>query len=239
VKKMIISRRLSFVAIPIFLMCSLASAQTGSDAQAAKLENFANQALPKPFACPSPSSLGEVSLRISVDTKGNVSEVKALNGPEKLMPAAEACAKTWKFENPPSAPVTKPVALRYELRDCPPAESQRGDLQYSWGLRDSTNLVVAYVEGGEPPTPPYPEEERKAGKVGKMLLSVSLNADGTVKEVHVLQGLSPRMDKTVMDQLRALKFKAIHGISEAQLQGLLFQIIFHATCSVPIAYNVD
>jgi hypothetical protein len=42
-----------------------------------------------------------------------------------------------------------------------------------------------------------------------------------------------------MDQLRPLKFKVLEGISETQLQELLFQIVFHATCTVPIAYNVD
>jgi TonB family protein len=233
------NRRLSLVAIPVFLFCNLASAQTGTEAHAEKQENFDNQALPKAFACPSPSQMGDVSLRIVVDPKGNVSEAKALNGPEKLIPAAEACAKSWKYENPLSAPVTKNVIIRYDTKDCPAAESQRGDLQFSWGLRDRTNLVIAYVEGAEPPPPPYPEEERKAGKVGRMALSVSLNADGTVKEVHILQGLSPRLDKGVMDRLRPLKFKAIEGVSEAQLQGLFFQIIFHATCLEPAVYNME
>lgn len=232
-------RRLSLMSISVCLFCGLASAQTESQDLAAKQENSAKEALPKAFTCPSPSDLGDVSLRIVIDTKGNVSEVKALSGPETLMPAAEACAKTWKYENPPSAPVTKTVVLRYESKDCPAAESQGGKLQYSWGLRNRSNLLVAYVEGEQPPPPPYPEEERKAGRVGRMVLSVSLNADGSVKEVHVARGLSPRLDTAVMDLLRPLKFKPIQGVSEAQLQDLLFQIDFHATCPVQIVNNVD
>jgi TonB family protein len=232
------SRRLSLVAISVCLFCGLASAQTANQAQAAKLEEFA-QAQPKAFTCPSPSDSGDVSLRIVIDTKGNVSEAKALSGPEKLMPAAEACARTWKYENPPSAPATKTVVIRYDWKDCPAADSQRGQLQYSWGLRNRQNLVLAYVEGEQPPPLPYPEAERKAGRVGNMALSVSLNADGSVKEIHVLRGLSPELDKAVVDRLRPIKFKPVDGVYESQLQDLLFQIVFHAACPAQIVYNQE
>jgi hypothetical protein len=232
-------RRLSLLAIPVCVLCGLASAQTEKEVPAARQENFANLALPNGFACPSPSFLGDVSLRIVIDANGNVSEAKALTGPEKLIPAAEACARTWKYENPPSAPVIKTVVLRYESRDCPAAESQRGELQFSWGLRDKTNLVLAYIAGEQPPPPLYSDEERKAGAVGKMLLSVSLNADGSVKEIHVRRGLSPGLDKAVMDRMRPLKFKVLDGVSEAQLGELSFQIVFHATCTVQIVNNVN
>ena len=231
------SRRLSVAAIPIFLFCGLASAQSRNGAPALKQISFDSQALPKAFVCPRPSAFGNVSLRIVIDARGNVSEAKSLGGLEELIPVAEACARTWKYEPPPSAPVTKTVVLHYESRDCPGAESQRGDLQYSWGLRDRYNQVLAYVAGAEPPPPIYPEEERKAGIAGGMVLSVPLNADGSVKEVRVLQGLSPRLDKDMMDQLRPLKFKLVDGVSETQLSDARFQIVFHATCSVQSVTN--
>jgi TonB family protein len=155
------------------------------------------------------------------------------------MPTAEACARTWKYENPPSAPATKTVVIRYDWRDCPAADSQRGQLQYSWGLRNGQNLVLAYVEGEQPPPLPYPEEERKAGRVGNMALSVSLTTDGSVKEIHVLRSLSPGLDKAVVDRLRPMKFKPVDGVYERQLQGLLFQVVFHATCPVQIVYNLE
>jgi hypothetical protein len=136
---MIFFRRLSLVAISAYVLCGLALAQTENEAQTAKQETFTNQDLPKAFSCPTPSVLGDVSLRMVIDAKGNVSEVKALNGPENLIPTAEACAKTWKFENPPSAPVTKTVVLRYMSRDCPAAESQRGDLQY-WRAASTSSV---------------------------------------------------------------------------------------------------
>jgi hypothetical protein len=54
-----------------------------------------------------------------------------------------------------------------------------------------------------------------------------------------LHGLSPALDNGVIDRLRPVKFKTLDGVSEAHLQGLLFQIIFHATCTVPSVYNID
>jgi TonB family protein len=233
------SRRLALIAIPFCLLCGLSSAQPANEAQAAKQENFATQASPKPFSCPAPSGLGNVSLRIVIDTKGNVSEAKALTGPEKLFPAAEACAKTWKYKNPPSAPVTKTVLIRYVSRDCPGAESQRGEMRWSWVLEDNTGMVVANVDGAEPPPPPYPEEERKAGVAGRMVLSLSLNADGSVKGIRVLKGLSPGLNKAVMDQLRSLKFKMIASVPEEQLGDLRFRIDFHATCVDQTVSTVD
>ncbi len=60
-----------------------------------------------------------------------------------------------------------------------------------------------------------------------------------VKEIHVMQGLSPRLDKSVMDRLRPLKFKVLDGVSEMQLRELLFQIVFHATCTAQTVYNAE
>jgi TonB family protein len=227
------------IAIPVLFLCNSVTAQSGNGAKAENQDNHPGRDLPKTFACPPAASMGDVSLRIVVDTKGNVAEVKALDGPEKLIPSAEACAKTWKYDNAPAAPVTKNVLIRYDSRDCRAAESQRGELQYSWGLRDRNNLVLGFVDGEEPPPLPYPEEERKAGAVGRMLLSVSLNMDGTVKDVHVLQGLTPRLNEAVMGRLRPLKFKLLEGVSEVQLQQLVFQANFHATCPVQTVMDIE
>lgn len=228
--------RVILTTIPGFLFCGFGAVRI-ANAQAAIHDEPATAALPKAFSCPAPSTLGDVPLRIVIDANGGVSSAKALHGPQTLVPAAESCAKTWKFDRLPSAPLTETVLLRYQTKDCPARDSEHGELQYSWGLRDRSNLVLAYVEGQQPPAPPYPEEERKAGIAGRMAVLVSLNADGTVKDARVVQGLSPAMDKGVVDELRSIKFKLLDGVSEMQVQGLLFQAAFHATCTVPAALN--
>ena len=188
--------------------------------------------LPKAFACAPALELGDVKVRIAIDEQGNVSDAEPLSGPQSLFPAAEACAKSWKFEHPPRAPETETLVLRYQKQDCPAKESQRGELQYSWTLRNGNNLVIGYIEGQQPPPPPYPDDERKAGIAGRLAVVVDLNADGTVKDAKIIQTLSPRLDQGVIDQLLPLKFKLLDGVSEMQTQGLLFQIVFHATCTV-------
>lgn len=220
-------RRLLLLVIPFCLPCGLALAQIANNTGDGKREVDVNQVLPKATACSAPAGTGGVSLRIVVDTKGSVSEARALSGTEKFFAFAEACARTWKYENPPSAPVTRNVYISFYSRDCPGPESQHGEIEGSWGLRDKYGAVVAYVDGDALPLPVYPDEERKAGVAGWMVLSVSLNSDGSVKEIHVMHGLSPALDKAVMDKLRALKFKTVE---DSQTQHLRFQMVFHATC---------
>src|SRR5258706_16023884 len=48
---------------------------------------------------------GKVTLLIVIDVKGKVSQVKALSGPEELVPAAVASVKMWQFEPRASGPV--------------------------------------------------------------------------------------------------------------------------------------
>jgi hypothetical protein len=43
------------------------------------------------------------------------------------------------------------------------------------------------------------EEERKARRAEWMVPSLSLNADGSVKDVRVLRGLSPGLNNAVTD----------------------------------------
>jgi TonB family protein len=229
-----LSYRLLLLAIPVWLFCGLASAQIENGTGAAKQESDINQALPKAAACPAPAGTGVVLLRIVIDTKGNVSEAKALSGAEKFFAFAETCAKTWKFAHPASAPVTRNVYISFYSRDCSGPESQHGEIEGSWGLRDKYGNVVAYVDGDEPSLPVYPEEQRKAGVAGWLVLSVSLNADGSVKEIQVLHGLSPALDKAVLDELRTLKFKTVE---DSQTQHLRFQMIFHATCPLQSVTN--
>jgi TonB family protein len=219
------------LAVLPFLICGLSSAQTHNAAPISP-EDPATQDLPKNADCPAPSGEGQVVMSITIDAKGNVSQAKALSGRDDLIPATLACAKTWKFNPPAAAPATKTVSVSYDRRDCPGPTSQRGDLRWSWVLRDRGNNVVAILDGQEPPAPPYPDEERKAGRVGRMLLHLNLNADGYVSEIHVVRSLSPGLDQSVIDRLRPLKFKLRPDInSKLPMDDLYFLISFHAICT--------
>jgi hypothetical protein len=221
-----------WLAIAGSLTSCVCAAQTHTEVQSAPQGNVVDQGLPKNSTCPTPPGQGQVRLSIIIDAKGNVSEVDALSGPKELIPATLACAKTWKYEPPASAPVTKIVSVSYNLRDCPGAVSERGEMQWSWVLRDGSGKVVANLDGEEPAAPTYPAEERKAGVAGRLVLAVSLNPEGYVKEIHAIRSLSPGLDKEMMDLVRPLKFKLRPDLNpQTASEGLFFLIAFHSICT--------
>jgi TonB family protein len=237
------SRLVIPLAISPFLTFGLPAARPKNEPQAAK-ETVANQAAPLkerhiPLAPgPGTSVQGKVTLRIVVDAEGNVSEARALSGPEELVPSALAWVRKWQYEPPASAPVTKIVEISYGSRDCPGAISERGEMTWSWYLRDKDGKMIAVIDDVNPPQPLYPDEERKAGIAGKMVLSLTLNPDGHVKEIHVVNSLSPSLDKTMVDMVRPLRFKRClseplcsDGNSSASLEDLRLEFVFRATCN--------
>ena len=175
---------------------------------------------------------GKVALSIVVDEKGNVSQAKALGGPEELVPAALASVKMWQFEPPASAPVTKTVEVAYGFpKECPGPISDISEVEGNGRLFDKNSKLVAVVDDKDYSLPPYPEAERKSGVAGEMLLSITLNPDGHIKEIHALKSLSRGLDKVAIDTVRPLKFKQIAGNSQASFEDLRLQFVFRATCN--------
>jgi TonB family protein len=230
--KMSFHRAAVCLAMPLLLFCSLSLAQTDHQTQSAPAERVGSRDLPKNLGCPATGASGQVTVSVVVDAKGNVAEAKALSGPEALIPAALECAKTWKYDPPASSQSAKTVTVSYGAKECPAATSDRGELQWSWVLRERSGKVAANLDGDAPPAPLYPAEERKAGAAGRMVLRVSLNSDGYVKEVQVVRSLSPALDKGVMDRLRPLKFQLRPDLdSRAPMDDFYFVITFHALCN--------
>jgi TonB family protein len=229
----------------VFLHCCLSAAQAPNETP--KQENSTKQGAPPkliyaplatyPEEARKKGIQGKVTLSIVIDAKGNVSEAKELSGPEELVPATLAFVRKWKYEPPATAPAKATVEVSYGSRDCPGAVSERGEIAWSWRLRNKNGETVAVVDGDAGPSPPYPEEERRAGAAGKMVLSVSLNADGRVKEIHAVNSVSPGLDKAVIDMVRGLKFKRCRddrlcsGNPNAPMEDLRLEFDFRATCS--------
>jgi len=224
----------------LFLSFGLSAAQAQN--QAPKQENVTSKVPPlkainTPTA-PYPEEVrkkgieGKVALSIVVDEKGNVSQAKALSGPEELVPAALASVKMWQFEPPASAPVTKTVEIAYGFpKECPGPISDISEVEGNGRLFDKNGKLVAVVDDEDYSLPPHPEAERKSGVAGEMLLSITLNPDGHVKEIHAVKSLSRGLDKAAIDTVRPLKFKQIDGNSQASLEDLRLQFVFRATCN--------
>ena len=223
------------------LTTSLSAAQTQQDLPAPKRENIDHPATPlkaiRTEMAPYPEEArkkriqGTVKLRIVVDARGNVSEVRVLRGPKELVPAAIASVKSWQYEPPLPAPVVDIVEVSYGFpRTCPGSESDSGGVISGARLVNNRGKVFAVPENDEYTLPPYPDEERKAGAVGKMVLGVTLDPDGQVKGVRALKSLSPGLDKAAIDTVGRWKFKPIDPKANMPLEELRLYIFFEATC---------
>jgi TonB family protein len=174
---------------------------------------------------------GKVTMSIVVDVQGNVSQARALSGPEELIPAALATVKTWKFEPPASAPVTETVEFTFGIpKPCAGSVSDQGSAVGSFGLTDRSSRLVAVPEDEGARLPPYPKEERESGVAGKMVLAVSLNPDGSVKDIRVVQSLSAVLDQAAIDTVRPMKFRRAPNNPTARLVDLRLQFTFRALC---------
>lgn len=178
---------------------------------------------------------GTVKMSIVVDAKGNVLAAKALSGPSELVPAAIAAARRDKFEPPASAPCTDTTQVSFGFpKECPGPISEFGDVSANGQLLDRGGKVVAvWVMYGNPPDVPlprYPDEERKAGVAGEMVLGVTLDASAGLTGIKVLKSLSPRLDQGAMDTVRQWKFKWVDENHTSPSQVLELTLWFHARC---------
>jgi TonB family protein len=74
------------------------------------------------------------------------------------------------------------------------------------------------------------EEVRKSGIAGKLVLLISLESGGRIKDIGVIQSLSPALDKATMDTVRAIRFRRLETDSKDSLDDLRLQFTFRAMC---------
>jgi TonB family protein len=172
---------------------------------------------------------GKVVLSVVVDAQGKVSNVKVLSGPPELVQAAIDSVNQWEFEPPSHAPVVTTAEIGFgHPKECPGPVSEMGEVSSGGWLKSKSGTVIGYDDGS---LPPYFTKDRKAGIAGVMLLSISVDAQGKVKKVHIVKSLSPRLDKAAVKTVRTWKFKLIAGNPEALPDDFQLPIIYTATCS--------
>ena len=174
---------------------------------------------------------GKVTLSIVVDAKGRVSDATPLSGPPELFQAAIDSVRQWQYEPPTHAPVTIPVEMSYGFpKECPAPISDQGEVEVSGRLLNKDGKVVGMSESDDYATPPYPVEDRKAGASGTMVLSVVLDTEGRVNEIHVVKSLSPHLDEAAVKTVRTWKFKLINGKLGDPPNDFQVRIIYRAAC---------
>jgi TonB family protein len=174
---------------------------------------------------------GKVVLTVVVNEKGRVTEAKVLSGPPEFYQVAIDSVKQWEFEPPAHPPMETKVEIEFGYeKECPGPISDAGGVGSGGWLRSKKGTVISEDFDAHQPSPPYFEEDRKAGIAGVMILSIAVTPDGRVKDVHVVKSLSPRLDEAAMDTVRRWRFKLIKGGPDALPDDFELPIIYRATC---------
>jgi TonB family protein len=233
-----------FVAIALLVATgsSAPQAQEGSQSQkqgatskqASELKLIKSPVVSYPVEALQKNIEGTVTLHITVNANGRVSDAKALSGPAELFQAALDNVKQWEFWPPAHAPVEANVEVSFwhpREEYCPRPESEYGEVMASGTLRSAKGTVVSVTNAIDWLLPEYSPEDRKVGLAGEMILYVTVDAEGKVANVRVGASLSPRLDNAAVDSVRNLKFKLISGKPDALPDDFPMHISFRATCS--------
>jgi TonB family protein len=146
-----------------------------------------------PEAARRAGKMDTVILNVRTDKEGEVERVLVLKGkyPDLNMAAVEA-VKKWRYKpyikDGDPQPVVFSVAVNFQLR-----EKTQGAVE-AGGDIESPQLIKRV-------DPVYPEEARKAGIQGSVILYVTTDAEGHVRDVEVLKSI-PALDKAAVDAVR-------------------------------------
>lgn len=145
---------------------------------------------------------GLVIMSIKTDESGNVQDTLILRSPnEPLAAAAVEAVKQWKYE---------PLVLEGKPRKVVFTVNVRFKLHP--GERDIN--AGAIVVGDDVPAPKllkrvdpvYPEEARKNGVQGVVILNVRSNEEGRVSQVEVLKSI-PELDQAAVDAVKQWRYE--------------------------------
>jgi TonB family protein len=146
---------------------------------------------------------GLVVLEGTIDTEGNVSKVKVLKGEnESLNKAAAEAVKQWKYK--PAILKGKPMPVNFTVT-------------VKFSLNDKESGAPKPAESAEHPgpkpvkkvSPTYPEEARKEGIEGTVILEATIDAEGNVAKVKVLKGEIDSLNKAAVEAIKQWKYEPV------------------------------
>ncbi len=155
---------------------------------------------------------GTVILEARIDTLGKVTDVMTLRSVPALDQAAVEAIKQWVYE--PMVIKGKPVeavftvTVRFALD-----RGEKKDAMKKGGEGLEKEAVRATGEINPPHlikrvNPVYPEEARKAGIQGTVILEAMTDEQGNVARVKVLQSI-PQLDQAAIDALKQWKYEPV------------------------------
>lgn len=91
-----------------------------------------------------------------------------------------------------------------ELVSSRPAEARWSDF-CNGNANDAPDCVTPPVATYSP-EPKYPDNERKAGREGAVVLQLVIGTDGATHDISVARSLSPNFDQAAMDSVKTWTF---------------------------------
>lgn len=150
---------------------------------------------------------GIVILETTTDEEGNVARVKILNSKDPLLnEAAIDAVSQWKYE--PFYIKGKPhglvftITVRFKLKERETEEFEMGAVKVGEGI-EQPKLI-------EKVNPIYPEEARKAGIEGVVLLKVRVSEEGLVERILVLKSESSLLNQAAIDAVKQWKYEPLY-----------------------------
>ncbi|MFH1313177.1 MAG: M56 family metallopeptidase [Candidatus Eisenbacteria bacterium] len=166
---------------------------------------------------------GEVLLDVTVKKDGSVGAVALKQGvPEcpALDKSAEEAVRKWKFE--PATEAGTPIEMTIVI----PVRFRLDGKEKPLGVESPPELI-------DQPTikPVYPEDARKAGISGKVVLEVQVKKDGSTGKIEVTEGVEgyPSLSESAIEALSTWKFKP------ATRDGKPIDM----TIAIPVAFRLD
>jgi TonB family protein len=135
-----------------------------------------------------------------------------------------------------SQKLNQPVVTTAEIgygfsRECPAADSEIGGVETNGRLLDKNGKVVGTMDYDHDELPYYFKEDRKAGIAGEMVLSLTFDDQGKLKEVHVLKSLSPHLDEEALETVRTWTFNLTNASSGDARHDLQLKITYAGECA--------
>jgi protein TonB len=140
---------------------------------------------------------GTVVLEATADIEGKVQAVKVLKGVDVLNQAAMDAVKQWTYEpmmiGGKPKPVVFTVTVRFSLKD----KSLKTGAEEGTGPK-----VLKKVD------PVYPEEARKQGLEGDVIVEATVDEAGKVKEAIVLRGVDG-LNQAALDAVKQWTYEPV------------------------------
>lgn len=131
---------------------------------------------------------GNVTLRVTVEKDGSVSNVETLIGDPQLAQAAIEAVRQWRYSPMENAGVTD-VTLNFSL--------PKGD-----NAENAVTPPIAIYK----PNPDYSKEAKAAKLQGVVQLQIMVAVDGTVSDVKVTKSLDKILDENSVQTVKTWKF---------------------------------